>query len=151
MVGRYILTHPLDEELQVLEDKINHSFANGALLREALHLPNGWNGDGNKRLSLIGDPILKLVIGISGRNENNTIGEISNMIQQRASNANLADQGFIHGIDKFIVKNPSQSDITRNVMATTMQAIVGAVYVDCNHQIQPCADVMTALGLSWPE
>lgn len=75
MVGRYILTHPLDEELQVLEDKINHSFANGALLREALHLPNGWNGDGNKRLSLIGDPILKLVIGISGRNENNTIGK----------------------------------------------------------------------------
>ncbi|KUM65318.1 hypothetical protein ACN42_g1772 [Penicillium freii] len=151
MVGRYILTHPLDEELQALEKKINHSFANGALLREALHVPSGWNGDGNKDIALIGDPILKLVIGISGRNKNKTKGEISNMIQQRASKANLAKRGVIHGIGKFIVKNPCQSDITRNVMATTMQAIVGAVYVDCNGKIPPCVTVMTALGLSWPE
>lgn len=73
------------------------------------------------------------------------------MIAQRASNAYLAKQGFIHGIDKFIVKNPSQFDIMPKVMATTMEAIIGAVYLDCNQQIQPCADVMTALGLSWPE
>lgn len=75
MVGRYILTHPLDEELQVLEKKINHSFANGALLREALHVPSGWNGDGNKELALIGDIILDLVIGTSGRNKNKTRGK----------------------------------------------------------------------------
>lgn len=73
------------------------------------------------------------------------------MIQQRASNAYLAKQGFVLGIDKFIVKNPSQFEIMPSVMATTMEAIVGAVYLDCNQQIQPCADVMTALGLSWPE
>ncbi|KGO59748.1 hypothetical protein PEX2_053260 [Penicillium expansum] len=50
-----------------------------------------------------------------------------------------------------VVKNPCQSQIGRNVMIDTMQAIVGAVYLDCNEQIPPCADVMTALGLSWPE
>lgn len=73
------------------------------------------------------------------------------MAQQRVSNANLVKQGFIHGIDRFIVKNRSQSHVMPNVMADTMEAIVGAVYLDCNQQIQPCADVMTALGLSWPE
>ena len=73
------------------------------------------------------------------------------MIQLKASNASLAKQGFILGIDKFIVKNRSQFEIMPNVMATTMEAIVGAVYLDCNQQTKPCADVMTALGLSWPE
>lgn len=73
------------------------------------------------------------------------------MIKNKAGNANLYKQGFNLGIDKFIIKNPSQVDIGRNVMATTMEAIIGAVYLDCNQRIQPCADVMAALDLSWTE
>lgn len=73
------------------------------------------------------------------------------MVDVRAGNTHLAKQGFVLGIDKFIVKNPSQRDIMPKVMSTTMEAIVGAVYLDCNQQIQPCVDVMTVLGLSWPE
>ncbi|KAJ5203429.1 hypothetical protein N7449_005508 [Penicillium cf. viridicatum] len=151
MVGRYIFALPSDEELQVFEEKINYSFANNALLREALQVPNGSNGDGNKKIALIGDIILDLVIVTSGYDKNKTRGEISKISQQRVSNVNLAKQGFVHGIDRFIVKNRSQFDIMPSVMATTMEAIVGAVYLDCKQQIQPCADVMTALGLSWPE
>ncbi|KAJ5941932.1 hypothetical protein N7516_002100 [Penicillium verrucosum] len=151
MVGHYIFPLPSDEELQVFEKKINYSFANDALLREALQVSSGFNGDGNKKLALIGDTILDLVIVTLGCDKNKTRGEISITIQQRASNAYLADQGFIHGIDKFIVKNPCQCKIMPNVMATTMEAIIGAVYLDCNQQIQPCIDVMTALGLSWPQ
>ncbi|KAJ5961551.1 hypothetical protein N7501_006492 [Penicillium viridicatum] len=151
MVGRYIFPLPSDEELQIFEEKITYSFANDALSREALQASSGFNGDGNKKLALIGDKILDLAIATSGRNRNKTREEISKMIAQRASNAYLAKQGFIHGIDKFIVKNPSQFDIMPKVMATTMEAIIGAVYLDCNQQIQPCVDVMTVLGLSWPE
>jgi ribonuclease-3 len=73
------------------------------------------------------------------------------MIKEKAGNAYLSQQGFDLGIDKFIVKNPSQSFVGNKVMAATMEAIVGAVHLDCNGQIAPCADVMTALGLSWPE
>ncbi|KAF7525649.1 hypothetical protein PCG10_004640 [Penicillium crustosum] len=151
MVGRYICALPSDEELQVFEEKINYSFTNYTLSREALQVSNGFNGDGNKGLALIGDSILDLIIVISGRKKNKTKGEISEMIQLKASNAALAKQGFVLGIDRFIVKNPSQIEIMPKVMATTMEAIVGAVYIDCNEQIQPCEDVMTALGLSWSE
>lgn len=75
MVGRYIFPLPSDEELQVFKEKINYSFANDALLREALQASSGFNGDGNKRLALIGDIILDLVIVISGREKNKTRGK----------------------------------------------------------------------------
>ncbi|CAI7653269.1 unnamed protein product [Penicillium palitans] len=154
MVGRYIFalsSLPSDEDLNVFEEKIHYSFANKALLREALQVPSGFNGDGNKRLALIGDKILGLILARSGRNENKTKGKTTEMINARAGNAHLAKQGFVLGIDIFIVKNPCQCDIMPKVMADTMQAIIGAVYIDCNEQIQPCVDVMIVLGLSWPE
>lgn len=72
MVGRYILALPSDEELQVFEKKINYSFTDYVLLREALQASSGFNGDGNKKLALIGDRILDLIIVTSGRNKNKT-------------------------------------------------------------------------------
>ncbi|OQE13366.1 hypothetical protein PENFLA_c049G05728 [Penicillium flavigenum] len=151
MVGRYLFPLPSDEELEDLEEKINYRFNDRALLREALQASAAWNKDGNKTLALVGDKVLDLVIVISGRTKNKPREEIFEMIKQRAGNAYLSKQGFDLGIDKFIVKNPSQTFVGDNVMAATMEAIVGAVYIDCNGQIAPCADVMTALGLSWPE
>lgn len=78
MVGRYIFalpSLPSDEDLKVFEEKIKYSFANKALLREALQVPSGSNGDGNKRLGLIGDKIFGLTLTSSGRNKNKTIGK----------------------------------------------------------------------------
>lgn len=78
MVGLYIFalpSLPSDEDLQVLEEKIHYSFANDALLREALQVPSGFNGDGNKRLALIGIKIIGLNLASSGRNKNKTIGK----------------------------------------------------------------------------
>lgn len=73
------------------------------------------------------------------------------MIQQRACNAYLSKPGFDLGIDQFNVKNPIQLDIGNRLVATTMEAIIGAVYLDCNGQIPPCAGAMAALGISWPQ
>ncbi|CAG8905856.1 unnamed protein product [Penicillium egyptiacum] len=152
MVGRHIyLFLPSDAELEDFEKKIKYRFSNRALIREALQASSAVNEDGNKTLALIGDKLLDVVIVTSGRSKNKIRGDISNMIQQKAGNDYLCKQGFALGIDKFIVKNPSQSDVGKKVMAATMEAIVGAVFLDCNKQIAPCADVMTALGLSWPE
>ncbi|KGO73438.1 hypothetical protein PITC_085760 [Penicillium italicum] len=151
MVGRYIYPHLSDENLQVFETKINYHFVNRDLLRKALEACSGFNGDGNKRLALIGDSILHLVLVTSGLSKNKSRAQISDMLQKRTGNVYLGKQGFDLGIDKLVVKNPSQPEIMPSVMATTMEAIVGAVYLDCNQQISPCADVMTALGLSWPE
>ncbi|KAJ5231109.1 hypothetical protein N7489_011817 [Penicillium chrysogenum] len=151
MVGRYLLPLPSDDEIEVLEKKIQYRFVDRELLREALQASTDRNQDGNKTLAFFGDLVLDLVLAISGRKENKPRGKIKEMSEQKAGNVHLSKQGFDLGIDKFIVKNPSQTVVGINVMATTMEAIVGAVYLDCNKQIAPCADVMVALGLSWPE
>lgn len=75
MVGHYIFPLPSDEDLQVFEKKTNYSFANDTMLREALQVSSGFNGDGNKKLALIGDVILELVIVILGRDKNKTRGK----------------------------------------------------------------------------
>lgn len=69
----------------------------------------------------------------------------------RAGNNYLCEQGEALGIDDFIIKNVSQSSVGDKARATTMEAIVGAVYLDSGRQIPPCANVMAALGISWPE
>lgn len=70
-----------------------------------------------------------------------------------ASNNYLYDQGTTLGLDCFIVKNPGQWGIAagKNVMATTMEAIIGAVYYDSNKNRDAGERVMATLGLSWPE
>ncbi|KAJ6148999.1 hypothetical protein N7471_000198 [Penicillium samsonianum] len=142
---------PSDEELQLFEEKIKYRFTDRIWARKALQTSSAFNEDGNKTLAMIGDAILRLVIVDHGHQEKKTRGEISNMITRKASNAYLSDQGFDLGIGEFIIMNPSQFVIGHNVMAATMEAIIGAVYLDCNQQIQPCADVMAALDLSWTE
>ncbi|OQE43642.1 hypothetical protein PENCOP_c003G03419 [Penicillium coprophilum] len=147
MAGLIIPCQPSDEDLQVLEMKSHYRFTNRLLIREALQASSGFNQDGHKTLAMIGDSILRLVLVTHGYYGKQITGQISDTISKKASTANLSKQGFDLGIDKFIVKN-SQPFVGPNVMATTTEAIVGAVYVDCNQQIQPCAVVMSALGVS---
>ncbi|CDM37817.1 Ribonuclease III domain [Penicillium roqueforti FM164] len=170
-LGRYIFQLPSDEELQVLEQKINYSFSNRTLLREALQPATWVNEDGNKKLAMVGNSIMRLVIvnhGLKGKKTRGMcfshtgyyftnlrfrlwLGQISDMFTLKASKSSLCAQGFYLGISKFVVKRPTQLVVGPTIMATTMEAIVGAVYLDCNEQIQPCAVVMNALDIAWSE
>ena len=170
-LGRYIFQLPSNEELQVLEQKINYSFSNRTLLREALQTPSRVNEDGNKNLAMVGNAIIRLVIVNYGLKEKKTrgmrfthngyyftnlrsrlwLGQISDMFTSKASNVSLCTQGFYLGIDEFVIKRTTQVGVGSRAMATTMEAIIGAVYLDCNEQIQPCVDVLTALDLTWSE
>lgn len=80
-------------------------------------------------------------------------GKIDKVIKAVASNENLYSQGVALGLDAFIVPDPSQRGLMagKNVMATTMEAILGAVYYDSDKDLHACNRVMAALGLSWPE
>lgn len=54
----------------------------------------------------------------------------------RATNQNLAQIGFSLGLDVYIQLNPSaQGVVPGRLMATTIEAIIGAVYLDCNKNI----------------
>ncbi|KAJ5779748.1 hypothetical protein N7457_007468 [Penicillium paradoxum] len=140
-----------DDRVQILEDKIGYHFTSRDLLREALQSSNGVNGDANKNLALIGDAVIDTVLVIHGYGKKQPKGMISDVKSQRAGNKYLTAQGFSLGIDQFVVINPSQTVVGVKVMATTMEAIIGAVFLDSGHQLGPCIKLMVVLGLSWPE
>ncbi|KAJ5126326.1 uncharacterized protein N7443_009370 [Penicillium atrosanguineum] len=91
---------------------------------------------GNKRLALIGDATLRLVLYECGYEDEASIRDMRNAQNTRATNENLAQIGFSLGLDVYIQLNPSaQGIIPGRLMATTMEAIIGAVYLDSNKDI----------------
>ena len=69
------------------------------------------------------------------------------MVSTIASNNNLATVGFRNGIDVAMNKNPSQyGQVSPDVMATTVEAIIGAIYLDAGNFFA-VKQAMTKLGV----
>ncbi len=66
-------------------------------------------------------------------------------MQTLASNANLHRIGLELGLERFINTPACVSAATRRSVADTVEAILGAIYVDSG--LQEVKDVMDALGL----
>lgn len=62
------------------------------------------------------------------------------------SNENLARVGFQTGLDRCLNLNPGTAVISQSMMATTVEAILGAVHLDGGDQA--LASVMINLGLT---
>lgn len=102
--------------------------------------------DGNKRLAVLGDTVLKLVLVGEWYDSPDARGRASDILQQVGSNANLDRVGRARGLDAHVCRNPSQgSYIAPVTMAATIEAILGAVYLDSN--INKVGEVMQTLGL----
>lgn len=80
------------------------------------------------------------------------LGQINNVISEKASNAYLAQRGFTIGLAECIYKNQSQGNrIYPGPMASTVEAIIGAVFNDSGENLTAVEGVMEALGISWPK
>lgn len=67
----------------------------------------------------------------------------------RGSNYRLGQIGFARGINSFILLNPSlRGTVPTSLMATTVEAILGAVYLDSRRDIAPVLRVVIHLGLT---
>ena len=163
-------TRILDTTLEV-ESIIGYNFTDPLTLWEALQAAGSGNtsagtrrfSDGNKRLAVLGDTILQLVLVKDWYDSTDArgipkflpftcllsdrgIGQASEITQRVASNANLDRTGRLHGLDNLICRNPSQPGyISPKTMADTVEAILGAVYLDGG--IHHVSQVMQTLGL----
>ena len=74
---------------------------------------------------------------------------INDSVTKVGSNKNLAAVGRRHGLDACISKNQSQIEIGDIQVATTVEAIIGAVYIDSQlaDRIDNVRQVMRILGL----
>jgi len=56
--------------------------------------------------------------------------------------------GFRNGLDRFVYINPAQDGVvSAGTMATTLEAILGAVYIDSLGNMRRVA---AGVGLCWP-
>ena len=79
------------------------------------------------------------------------LGQISNVMSGKSSNPYLAQQGFSHGLAECVFANQSQGNtIYPGPMASTVEAIIGAVFDDSDGQMTTVKRVMETLGISWP-
>ena len=162
----------MDTILDAVQDIIGYQFTERLILWEAMQAAGStvrFAGgrelvDGNKRLAVIGDTVLQLVLaetwygGSTSRgilDRACTSGDIVLMhaaeqfnqtLSQVASNANLDRIGRQRGLQRFVNGNPSQRQIVSPItMAATVEAILGAVYLDSN--LEEVGEVMRTLGL----
>ncbi|KAH2035403.1 hypothetical protein KXW27_003641 [Aspergillus fumigatus] len=147
----------LDERADVVEDIIHYDFTNRSILYEALRSAGALaltgrahRSDGNKDLAQVGDAVLQLILVMDGYEAKGSRGYINQIVSSTASNPNLAQVGFKAGLESVILINPSQASVSPGVMAQTVEAILGAVYLDSQMDVQAVRAVMASLSLGWP-
>ncbi|KAL8941878.1 MAG: hypothetical protein Q9216_001988 [Gyalolechia sp. 2 TL-2023] len=154
---------------------IRYTFDDPYLVWEALSaagsIISGGNRrfpDGNKRLALLGDKVIQLALAEDWYNGEGTRGTLTiirlleffclpdgllaiftRLINNTASNNNLSMTGVSHNLDAFVNRALALrfDAVSPATMATTVEAIVGAVYLDST-SLQVVKDVLQTLGLT---
>ncbi|KAJ5775846.1 uncharacterized protein N7511_000857 [Penicillium nucicola] len=122
--------------MEELQDRLGYHFNTTELLEEAVHPAGTRPLQGSKRLALLGDSVLSTSLLDEWYNSEDTIGTLrcesgNDMLQSNACNKNLSCKGEASEIDDFINGHPAQKGhITRGTRATTVEAILGAVWID---------------------
>ena len=76
------------------------------------------------------------------------IGSGDLIVQQVANNTNLSTIGRQNGLAAYINTNPSQEGlISEKTLTNTVEALLGAVYLDSGNDLNAVKLVMRALGL----
>ncbi|KAJ5366761.1 hypothetical protein N7541_000702 [Penicillium brevicompactum] len=147
-----------DDTLESFETSILHGkyhFKDKNLLRRALRgfIFIDTQDEARKVLAMSGNTTVRQILVNQGQERNISVGNIQDVITHVASNSHLHERGIAIGLDPFILKFPGQlgQPAGRVVMATTIEAIIGAVYIDSQKNANDCEAVMAALGLAWPE
>jgi ribonuclease-3 len=73
------------------------------------------------------------------------------VLRDVVGNSNLRSVAMELELARFIEKNPSQPGaVPAGPMATTVEALVGAVFIDSGRNLDVAQSVMEELGLWWP-
>ncbi|PGG98473.1 hypothetical protein AJ80_09534 [Polytolypa hystricis UAMH7299] len=142
-----------EDRTRAVEQLFGYTFEDPSLLHKALHLAgSGGSLDGNKSLAQVGDAVLRLALVSEGYEKGMAREHTSRIVDRVGGNDMLTSVGFLHKLDKLVYKNPSQlGGVPPKPMACTVEALLGAVYLDSSKSIDTVRQVMSVLGLVWPE
>ncbi|KAI1192343.1 hypothetical protein F5X97DRAFT_340958 [Nemania serpens] len=156
--------------MDAAESIINYVFIDRAPLQQSLRVAGAPRalGEGNKSLANVGDAIIRTIMSVDCYYECLTIGAVqfhetmimfiltiddtgatTHHIQILANNARFAQLCDNSGITGCISNNPSQFNVvSNNTKATTLEAVVGAVFLDAGtRSLQEAKRVILALSI----
>lgn len=153
---------------------IAYEFHNPSILLEALrgagcglslfHSPHALDGD--KRLALLGDTVLrtalladwynsnsdrcKLLSQEIERSTNNQLAIGNRRVSSTCSTANLSERGHLTGLDRYISTNPSQrgDPPSAGTTASAVQALLGSIWMDSQYCLRDVRQSIQVLGLA---
>lgn len=158
-------------DTESFQNHLNYHFKNCSLLEEAF-LAAGASVSrsdvegpekGNKRLALVGDAALRLAVIDEWYKDNSEPGELSKSCgsnsclhvsaagQKRflsvGTNDKLRQIATKWEMEKFIVENPLQEgEYPKETLAATVEAIIGAVWVDSDKDLATVQKVLNTLN-----
>ncbi len=122
-------------DLARLEENLGHRFSNRALLEEALTHASARDTD-NERLEFLGDAVLGLVVAEAlyrnlPQHDEGQLTELKGVLVSRATLKRVAED---LGIAEFVRTGsglPSGDELPPSIAGNTLEALLGAIYLDC--------------------
>ncbi|KXX72788.1 Ribonuclease 3 [Madurella mycetomatis] len=135
----------------------NYRFSTPTLLDEATiaagvpadsqHINAGTQG--NKTLALIGDALIRLDVAVKSRVAESGTGRATEVLCEIGSNRSLQDIGRQVGLDEFVIRDPTNDGpVSLSQLATTVEALIGAVWIDSGYDFAQAQRVIQALRIS---
>ncbi|KAF2124491.1 ribonuclease III [Dothidotthia symphoricarpi CBS 119687] len=129
-----------------IEEMIGYTFNNKLFAAEAvqmaapqtavIHEGMFFGLENNKRLSLLGDAVLAKVLcdkwfhARDNRGHARSLSDWTTARNDLLSNDALAQRGYDLGVDGCVILSPGMHTVSRKMVASSVEAIVGAVYRD---------------------
>ncbi|KAF2092796.1 hypothetical protein NA57DRAFT_49569 [Rhizodiscina lignyota] len=118
-----------------------HTFQGGIVVRDAFQAIHR-----NDRLAVYGDAVAASYLCRKWLDIGLQKSQWDTIRLDVLSNSNLAAVGFVHRLDRCINLNPGTTTVSSRTMATTLEAIMGAVHKDGGDSA--LGQVMAHLGLT---
>ncbi|KAK5676285.1 hypothetical protein LTS10_011097 [Elasticomyces elasticus] len=136
----------ITEAAALVERLTRYRFKDPDRLREALHISASGGLHSNRRLALVGDSVLRQILIDNWYPSGAKNGRASSILTEVASNASLAAVANRIGIRQFV--KTDQTTVSGYTLATTIEAIVGAAYLDSGKDWTVAKEVMDGFGLA---
>ncbi|ATZ58759.1 hypothetical protein BCIN_16g04530 [Botrytis cinerea B05.10] len=137
-----------------VKNKLDYDFKEDELLTEALVTSGvvfGANStverQGNRRLALIGDALIRLELVYTKYLDGATLETSQKCVSKNASNRNLGAIGQQNGLIDQMIFPVNQQKPGEYTVATTVEALIGAIWLDSEQDFGVIGRVIRALHI----
>ncbi|KAF7944431.1 hypothetical protein EAE96_010825 [Botrytis aclada] len=137
-----------------VKNNLNYDFKEDQLLTEALVTSGVVSGadsiverQGNRRLAMIGDALIRLELVHKKYLEGASLATSQKCVSKNASNHNLGIIGQQNGLVDHMVLSACQPKPSEYTVATTVEALIGAIWLDSEQDFGLISRAIRALHI----